>query len=103
MGDILRIVWKEFRVSLLCSATLTCLIFLKTYFLDNTSIEVSLVVSLTLFLTVIIAKIVGCSLPILAKRLRLDPAVMASPFITTIVDALALLTYFRIASMMLGI
>ena len=62
-----------------------------------------LVVSLTLFITVLIAKIVGCVLPIIAKRIGLDPAVMASPFITTIVDAIALLVYFSIAVAVLGI
>ena len=67
------------------------------------TLSVAAVVSITLVVVVIAAKIVGCLLPIAAKRIRLDPAVMASPFITTIVDALALLTYFRIASLMLGI
>ena len=65
--------------------------------------EVALVVCLTLLLTVVAAKIIGCTLPLLAKLCRLDPAVMASPFITTIVDAISLFVYFTIASAMLGI
>lgn len=103
MGDILRILWKEFRVSLLCGLTLTSVVFLKALYIDRVSVEIALVVALTLLATVIIAKLVGCSLPILAKRIGFDPAVMASPFITTIVDALSLLIYFRIASLILKI
>ena len=95
--------WKELRVSLLCGATLAVANFAKLLFIDRVTMDVALVVCITLVVVVLFAKVVGCLLPIAAKRIRLDPAVMASPFITTIVDALALLTYFRIASMMLGI
>ena len=69
---------------------------------DGVTVTVALVICLTLFFTIICAKIVGCSLPMLAAKLKLDPAVMASPFITTIVDALSLIIYFRIASMILS-
>ena len=69
----------------------------------NITIEVALTVSLTLVLVVIVAKIVGCTLPIIAKRIGFDPAVMASPFITTIIDAVSLLIYFNIASSILGL
>ncbi len=103
MRDILRIIWKEFRVSLLCGAVMTVVIFLKCLYIDRVSFAIAAVVSLTLLATIILAKIVGCSMPILAKALRLDPAVMASPFITTTVDALSLLIYFRIASLILKI
>ena len=103
MSDIFRIIWKEFRVSLLCGATLSAVVFLKILYLDRLSLTIAAVVSLTLLATVIIAKLVGCSLPVLAKRIGFDPAVMASPFITTIVDALSLLIYFRIASVILKI
>ncbi len=103
MGDILKIIWKELRISLLCGVTLSLFIFAKAMLIDNTSSAVALVVSVSLLLTVIIAKLVGCSLPILAKRVGFDPAVMASPFITTIVDAVSLLIYFQIASYTLGI
>ena len=102
-GDWLRVLWKELRVSLLCGATLAVANFPKLLFIDRVTMDVALVVCITLVVVVLFAKVVGCLLPIAAKRIRLDPAVMASPFITTIVDALALLTYFRIASMMLGI
>ena len=102
-GDWLRVLWKELRVSLLCGATLAVANFVKLLFIDRVTMDVALVVCITLVVVVLFAKVVGCLLPIAAKRIRLDPAVMASPFITTIVDALALLTYFRIASMMLGI
>ena len=107
MGNILRVLWKELRVSILCGVTLAVASFIKTLVLDfrcdfsPQNINVSIVVSLTLFATVIMAKLVGSSLPILAKRIGLDPAVMASPFITTIVDAISLLIYFAIASALL--
>ena len=102
-SDWFRVFWKEFRGSLLCGATLAAANFIKLLFIDRVTMDVALVVCITLVVVVLFAKVVGCLLPIAAKRIHLDPAVMASPFITTIVDALALLTYFRIASMMLGI
>ncbi len=103
MGNILRIIWKEFRVSLLCGITLAAVIFVKALLIDRASVPVALVVAVSLLLTVILAKLVGCTLPILAKRIGFDPAVMASPFITTIVDAVSLLIYFGIASYALGL
>ena len=103
MRDIFRILWKEFRVSLLCGSVLTAVLFLKALYLDKVSLEIALVVSLTLLATIVLAKLVGCSMPILAKRIGFDPAVMASPFITTTVDALSLLIYFKIASLILKI
>ncbi|MBO5845461.1 MAG: magnesium transporter [Clostridia bacterium] len=103
MGNILRILWKEFRISLMCGVSLAALIFVKALIVDKASVEVALVVAVSLLFTVILAKIVGCALPILAKRVGFDPAVMASPFITTIVDAASLLIYFQIASYALGL
>ena len=103
MGNILRILWKEFRISLLCGVSLSVLIFVKAMLIDRASVEVALVVAISLLATVILAKLVGCALPILAKRVGFDPAVMASPFITTIVDAVSLLIYFQIASYALGL
>ncbi len=110
MGDILKIIFKELRVSLLCSASLAVVNFGKMLLIDNLlfknpaiTVEVALTVSLTLVLVVIVAKIVGCCLPILAKRVGFDPAVMASPFITTIIDAVSLLIYFNIASSILSL
>ncbi|MDE5994515.1 MAG: magnesium transporter [Oscillospiraceae bacterium] len=99
--DIFKVVWKEFRVALLCGVTLAIANFAKMLVIDRVSIVVSAVVCLTLVCTIIVAKIIGCTLPILAKAVKLDPAVMASPFITTIVDALSLLVYFTFASYIL--
>ncbi|MBQ6846752.1 MAG: magnesium transporter [Oscillospiraceae bacterium] len=100
-SDIFRVQWKEIRVSVLCGLTLAGANFLKLVFLDNVGVAVSLVVSIALAVTVFTAKFVGCSLPILSKKIGFDPAVMASPFITTIVDAISLLIYFTFASMLL--
>ena len=96
--DTLAIVWKEIRVALLCGVTLAAANFVKLMLLDRVGITVAIVVCLTLVVAVLIAKLIGCTLPILAKRLGFDPAVMASPFITTIVDALSLMIYFQFAS-----
>lgn len=101
--DIFKVLYKEFAVSLMCGITLSIANFVKILLIDGLSLEIAMVVSLTLIAVVIIAKLVGSSLPVLAKRLGLDPAVMASPFITTIVDALGLLVYLNIASYMLGL
>lgn len=99
--DLLQIIWKETRVAILCGLTLSAANFAKMMLLDRVALPVALIVCLTLVITVAIAKITGCSLPILAKRIGFDPAVMASPFITTIVDALSLIVYFNIASILL--
>lgn len=101
MGDIFRIIWKEFRVSLLCGVSMAVVTFAKVMIIDRPGMMVACVVSLTLLSGIITAKIVGCTLPILAKRIGFDPAVMASPFITTIVDALSLIIYFQIAHALL--
>jgi len=102
-GDIFRVVWKEFRVSLLSGITLAMVYFVKLILFDRTGIYVSLVICTTLVLTVFVAKLVGCIFPMLAKKVGFDPAVMASPFITTIVDAISLLIYFNIAGIILGL
>ena len=99
--DALQVVWKEIRVALLCGATLAAANFVKLLVLDKVEMIVALVVCLTLVAAVMIAKVVGCTLPMLAKKIGFDPAVMASPFITTIVDVLSLLVYFQIASQLL--
>lgn len=110
LKDVLGVIWKETRVSLLCGITLAVVNFGKIMLVDrlilgNTEITamVALVVCLTLVLAVFIAKLIGCSLPIAAKAIGFDPAVMASPFITTIVDAISLLAYFLIAQALLHI
>lgn len=102
-SDAFRVIWKEIRVACLCGITLAAANFLKLLLLDKVSIMVALVVCLTLVAAVIIAKFVGCTLPMLAKKIGFDPAVMASPFITTIVDVLSLLVYFQIATHLLHI
>jgi magnesium transporter len=101
--DALRVVWKELRVSLLCGISLAPVVFLKVMYIDGLYAEpdgvtISLVVAATLLFVVVIAKLVGCLLPLAVKAVRLDPAVVANPFITTIVDALALMVYFALAS-----
>jgi magnesium transporter len=108
--DIFKVLLKELRVSLLCGAVLAVVNFGKMYLVDvlllhNTALTVPVmaVVCLTLAATVVFAKLVGCTLPMLAKKIGLDPAVMASPFITTIVDTVTLLVYFRFASAILNI
>ena len=101
--DALRVVWKEIRVAVLCGLTLAAANFIKLLLLDRVELMVAIVVCLTLVVAVMIAKIVGCTLPMLAKRIGFDPAVMASPFITTIVDVLSLLVYFQIATYLLHI
>lgn len=101
--DIFKVIWKEIRVAFICGLTLAVAGFAKIMIFDHVSISVALVVCLTLVVTVCFAKIVGCSLPMIAQKIGFDPAVMASPFITTIVDALSLLIYFQFATRILGI
>lgn len=101
--DTLRVIWKEIRVALLCGITLAVANFAKLMLFDRVGVSIAAVVCLTLVVAVLLAKLIGCSLPVLAKRLGFDPAVMASPFITTLVDALSLLVYFQIASALLGL
>ena len=111
-SDILRVIWKELRIALLCSLALTVINFLKLWLIDHLlfgtfdvgkELTEILVVCLTLTATVIVAKLVGSALPILAKKIGFDPAVMASPLITTIVDTISLVIYFGIAAAVLSI
>lgn len=98
-SDVLKILWKELRVSFLCGVSLAAVGFVKALFVDGAgSAWVALAVSVTLAATVIAAKTVGCCFPLLIKKLGFDPAVVANPFITTVVDALALLVYFAVAT-----
>lgn len=107
LSNVWKVLFKEFRVSLMCGAVMGVATFVKVFLidlgLDFSRITVAWVVSISLFLTVVVAKIIGCTLPILAKRVHLDPTVMASPLITTIVDALSLMLYFEVATHMLRI
>jgi len=109
-SDILGVVWKEVRVALLCGVCLGAANFGKMLLIDRmlmhnpeVTVAVAAVVSATLVLTVVCAKVVGCTLPMAAEKIGIDPAVMAAPFITTVVDALSLLIYFAIATRVLGI
>ena len=101
--DIFRVLFKELRVSGMCGITLAAANFVKLMLLDRAGVAISLVVSAALLGTVIFAKLVGSALPMLAKKTGFDPAVMASPFITTIVDAVSLIIYFKIATIVLHI
>lgn len=108
--DLPKILWKETRVGILCGATLGAVAFLKVIFIDKwimqnpeVTVSVALSVSAAVALTIITAKIIGSSLPLLAKKIGFDPAVMASPFITTLVDAISLLLYFFISMLLLPI
>ncbi len=106
MGDILRIIWKEIRVAFLCGITLSVTVFFKILLIDRPAeqpVVIALIVAGTMALSVVVAKVVGCSLPILAKKIGFDPAVMASPFITTIVDTVSLIIYFNIVSNVMNI
>lgn len=100
--DIFKVMWKELRVGILCAATIAAVVFVKVIFIDQKGASIAAVVAITIFFVIVIAKLVGCTLPMLAKKIGFDPAVMASPFITTIVDALSLLVYFAIASRILN-
>jgi magnesium transporter len=109
-SDLGTVIWKEFRTAILCGVCLAAVSFLKLQLIDRlllgndaVTLSVSLVVALTLMCTVLCAKLVGCILPMLAKKLGFDPAVMSSPFITTIVDAISLIIYFQIAQQILHI
>lgn len=101
--DILKVIWKELRVAILTGLTLAIANYAKLMLIDNMLLHyditntIAIVICLTIFVIVILAKLIGCILPILTKKIGLDPAVMASPFITTIVDALGLIVYFNIA------
>ncbi|MCF0242401.1 MAG: magnesium transporter [Treponema sp.] len=106
--DFFRVIIKEFLTALLCGFILSAVCFIKILIVDriilsneNITILVDLTVCLSLFLTIIISKVIGAALPLIAKKLHADPAVMASPLITTISDALSLLVYFGLARCLL--
>jgi magnesium transporter len=109
-ADIGIVLWKELRTAILCAIALAVVCFAKIWLVDHLmmgnediTLMVNAVVCLTLAATVVLAKLVGCCLPMIAKIMHLDPAVMASPFISTIVDALSLLVYFLFAKALLGV
>ena len=102
-SDLPRVIWKEMRVALLCGLTLAVCNFAKLLLFDRLAVPVALVNCLTLVVTIFCAKVIGCTLPMIAHRIGFDPAVMASPFITTLVDAISLLVYFQFATRILGL
>lgn len=101
--DIFKVIFKEFKVSIVVASILSSVNFLRLYFFTSAGFMVSLTVCASLFFTIVLAKVVGGILPIISKKLNLDPAIMASPLITTIVDAFALIVYFAFAKLLLGI
>jgi magnesium transporter len=101
--DILKVIRKELLVSILVGLGLTCVNFIRIFYLEGYDLSITLTISLTLFLTVVFAKFIGGTLPLLAKKVGLDPAIMASPLITTIVDAVSLVIYFSLAVRILHI
>ncbi len=103
LKDILKVIWKELRVSIIVGAILSSINFVRIVYFEKFDIKIGLVVCITLFFVVILAKIIGGTLPIIAKLFRVDPAIMASPLISTFIDALSLFVYFSLASMILGI
>ena len=102
-NDFLKVIFKEFRVSIVVATVLAIVNFLRLYLFTSADLMISLTVCASLFFTVILAKVIGGVLPIISKKLKLDPAIMASPLITTIVDAFALIVYFGFAKLLLGI
>lgn len=103
LSDGFKVMFKEFRVSLLTGSVLAVVNFIRIYFFEKVSFLISLTVCISLFFTVIVAKLVGGILPIIAKKLKLDPAIMASPLITTIVDAIALTLFFSLSVVLLNL
>lgn len=101
--DWLKVLWKEIRISTIVGTTLSAVNFARLIILERVELIIAVTVSITILITVIAAKIVGGTLPLIAKKLKLDPAIMAGPLITTIVDAICLILYFLIAKQLLGI
>lgn len=101
-ADALAIMWKEFRVSLLVGAVLAVANGVRI-FLQYHDASMAIVIACSLVATIVVAKLVGCLLPLLAKRVGLDPAIMAAPLITTVVDACSIMIYFRIATMLFAL
>jgi magnesium transporter len=99
LRDALRVLWRELRIGTLCGLGLGLVNFIRVYLMHGRNLALSCAVTASLFVTIVAAKSVGCVLPMLAKRLRIDPAVMATPLISTIVDAFSLTIYFSIAKL----
>ena len=102
-SDIFKVIWKELRVSILVGFILSAVNFIRIYYFTRSGLETSLVVAISMLLTVIMAKVIGGVLPLVAKSLKIDPAIMASPLITTIVDTAALIIFFKLSVIFLHI
>ena len=102
-GDILKIIWKELRIALMVGLSLAIINIIRIGMMDHVSLMVNLTVSLSLMCTIVMAKLVGAVLPFIGLFFKQDPVVMAGPLITTVVDTFALIIYFEIASLLLGI
>jgi magnesium transporter len=103
MGDIIRVLWRELRIGILCGLGLGLVNFIRIYLMNGKNLLLSVTVTMSLFCTILMAKSVGCVLPMFAKRLKIDPAIMAAPLITTIVDGASLIIYFSIAKVFFGL
>lgn len=103
INDVMKVIWRELRISVMVGASLALVNFLRVYYLGGNSFTISLVVSVTLMITIMLAKVIGGVLPLFAKAVNLDPAIMASPLISTMVDALTLLSYFKIAEIIMHV
>ena len=102
LKDFFKVIFKEFRIALVCSIILAVVNGLRIYLMYK-DLQIAIVVSVSLIATVIVSKLIGCSLPMLAKRLKIDPTIMATPIISTCVDASSMFIYFSIATKMLNI
>jgi magnesium transporter len=102
-NDILKVIWKETQVGILAGVALACINFIRVYFFESYSFAIAITISLSLIFTVLIAKVIGGTLPMIAKKAGLDPAIMASPLITTIADGISLVIYFSLAVSILQI
>ena len=103
LSDVLKVLWKEFRVGLTCATVLAAVNLVRLMLFNPGQFRVCLTVVISMFFTIIIAKMIGCLLPMTAQRIGIDPAIMASPLITTLVDAVSLTIYFEMASHFLGV
>jgi magnesium transporter len=97
LSDFFKVVWKEIRIGVICGFSLGVVNFLRIYLMNDGNVVLAAAVTVSLFCTIVMAKTVGCMLPIAAQRLKIDPAMMAAPMITTIVDAASLIVYFSVA------
>jgi len=99
--DVLKVWWRELRVGFLCGITLATVNYLRVRYLGGQDAMLSLTVTMSLFITILVAKSIGCTLPLIAKQLRIDPTIMAAPLITTLLDATTLVVYFKVAKIIL--